>query len=122
MGTIYTFIFINLTWIFFRVNSVGDAVGIINKIIFSFQCSELTNGALWNLGWGRLQIVGLIGCCCIVIIVDGIKEYCGNTYFKMLSLNTYVKRFILYFLILYIMIVFVQSYGQNASAFIYSQF
>ena len=122
VSIIFTFCLVSFAWIFFRADSVLDAISITNKIIFSFEYSNLFDGTLWKLGWGRLQMVGLFGGCFIIMLVDIIREYCSNIHCKVQTINPVVKKIIIYFMIIYILIVMVQSYGQNSSAFIYAQF
>jgi len=122
LAIIVTFFFVSFAWVFFRANTISDAMGILGSIWGSFNYMSLLDGTLWNLGWGRMQMVGLFGGCILIMFVDVIMEYRNVLGFKAMFRTPFIKTAISYIMIIYILIVTVQSYGQNASSFIYAQF
>lgn len=117
-----TFALVCFAWLFFRVDKIETAFIMIKNIFVNFGMSSLINGTLYNMGWGRLQIVGIMFCCVLVLIVDYFHKKDGNLIQKINKSPTLCRWSVWYALVLYILVVFVQTYGNDASAFIYFQF
>lgn len=107
-----TFVFINFSWIFFRANSISDAVYIINSIF--------TNPGKLYIGSGFDVITPFYSVIAIsiLLLMELKKEYFDNKI--SLSLNKYgIIRNVYYTFILFV-ILYIGVFGK--SQFIYFQF
>jgi len=71
---IITFFLVSFAWIFFRFSDVSEAGRFIKHIFFDFDIYSLAEGALWEAGWGRLQIVGIMFACVVLLLVEVLNE------------------------------------------------
>lgn len=116
---IITFILVDFAWIFFRANTLGDAVYII-KNIFIFNPSVLFNGMLFNLGLDKEDLV--IGIICIIIL-NIIKLYQRNNSIRNNISKMKLKiRWSLYYLAIFLIVILGYYGDSSTSQFIYFQF
>ncbi len=109
----FTFILVNLGWIFFRSNSISDAFYIL-KNLFSNISLNLSNVAI-GIGWSGLII--LLSSIIFMEIIHIIQEHIGMR--RFLSDRPLFVRWSAYVLI----IIFILLFGAfNGTAFIYFQF
>lgn len=117
-----TFALVCFGWIFFRANSLSDARGIINKILFDFNPWCLTDGGILKLGFDTAQwLVTLCG----TLVLFAVS--CGHTYkvrFRenILSSNIFVRYTVAMVMIFTVLIFGIYGPGYDASQFIYFQF
>ena len=118
-----TFILVDFAWIFFRADSVEQAVSIVYNIITQFHFKEMTYYGYYLLGGSRLNLLLLLAGIAIVFLIDFLHE-------KKLSIERMALerlhtgiRWILYIILsLFLLLVIVRCYGQAASTFIYERF
>lgn len=120
---IFTFILITFAWIFFRAKDTNQAVSIIRKIIFDFQINSLNIDGLISLGWGRLQICGILAACAILFFADVLCDKGIISWNRFLQMSKTKRCIICYSILMWIMISVIQSYGIGQEAgFIYAKF
>ena len=118
-----TFLFINLAWIFFRANNLGDAFGYIRRMFTKPDLWCLFNGELYNLGLDRVEMNVLFGSLLVLLLADLVR------YFKKQQLDAFLAEQNLWFrwgvllaLIAAVAIFGIYGPGYDAQQFIYFQF
>lgn len=120
---VFTFALVDLAWLFFRADSLAQAINILHRICFEFQLKEMTYYGSYLLGGTKGNLLFILMGICIVFLVDLLHE-------KKISLEDVaarkipiVIRWTIYIVLtLLILFVLVQNYGQAASTFIYERF
>lgn len=116
-----TFILVDFAWIFFRANTLSDAIGVIRRMFTEFNIWVLFDGTLYNLGLDNKDFaVGIISII-ILLIVDAVRK---RSFIRgwLDKQAFWFKLLITYGVIFCILIFGVYGYGYNASQFIYFQF
>ena len=110
-------------WIFFRANSLGDAVGYIRRMFTKPDLWCLFNGELYNLGLDRVEMNVLFGSLLVLLLADLVR------YFKKQQLDAFLAEQNLWFrwgvllaLIAAVAIFGIYGPGYDAQQFIYFQF
>ena len=117
---VFTFILIDFTWIFFRANSIHDAIILLNNI-FIFNPWIFTDGSLYNLGLNSKEfLASIIGI--LIILIINILETKMDLIDSLSHQNLVFRWFIYIFTILIILIFGVYGLGYNEQQFIYFQF
>ena len=118
-----TFCLVDFAWIFFRADTVSDAIGFIRRIFMFPTPWTLFNGGAFNLGLDRVEMNILLLGIIILILVDLVR-YC-----KKVTIDTFLMEQNLWFewfcVIALIFMIFVfGEYGPSfdAKQFIYFQF
>lgn len=121
--TVATFIIVTFAWLFFRMNSVADAVLYIRNILERFDVSSVFQGQLYEMGWGRMQIFGVLLACIVVITVEILNEKNKISLNILNRMKIQVRWGIYYIVMMWMVVAYVQLYGisQNAG-FIYANF
>ncbi len=120
---IFTFLLITFAWIFFRANDVNQAVSIIRRIIFDFQIDSLNVEGLISLGWGRLQMCGILVACVILFLADVLCDKGIICWSRFLQMSKAKRCIICYSMMLWIAISVIQLYGIGQEVgFIYAKF
>lgn len=119
---IVTFAMVDFAWLFFRADSVPQALSILKRIFFYFRFREMTYYGSYLLGRTKWELAFLLAGIAMVFLVDCVHE-------KRISIEDMaaripaVLRWTAYvFLTLCILLAAVRSYGQTASTFIYTRF
>ena len=109
---VFTFLLVDFAWIFFRANSVNDALYVI-KNMFSFGLSDLEKlFTSYFTGYGLYLLLVLF------IFIIGKISLRGSIIERISKLPIYI-RWAIYYIFIFTMIIFaVQVSGQ----FIYAQF
>ena len=119
--TVCTFLLVNLAWVFFRADSVMNAIDIIVKSL-SFTPWVLTNGELFKHGLDEanmlLMTVGLV----IVFITDLMNNQGTIIRDKIARQSWWLRWLVMIAAILVIAVCGIWGPGYNASSFIYQQF
>lgn len=118
-----TFLLVDFAWLFFRAESLEQALAILYRIVFCFQWKEMTyygsyllGGSKWNL---LFMVVGMV----LVFLVDWLHEKRVRIESITARSVPVVVRWTAYVaLTLLILLVVVRNYGQAASTFIYARF
>lgn len=123
LQTAVTFLLVAFAWIFFRADSIADALHYIGRIFTRPTPWILFNGGLYELGLNQLEMNILLFSLLILVFFDYVQ------YKKELSVDVFLMRQNLWFewtvMILLILMIFVfGQYGPtfDAQQFIYFQF
>lgn len=123
LQTMTTFVLVTFAWIFFRSDSLTDALQYIQRIFVKPTPWLWFNGGIYNLGLDRVEINILIFSLVILFLVDFIR------YFRQQTIDAFLFEQNLWFewftIILLIVMIFVYGeYGPtfDAQQFIYFQF
>lgn len=123
LQTMMTFVLVTFAWIFFRADTILDALGIIGRIFTRPTPWLLFNGGVYNLGLDRVEMNILIVSIIILFMVSLVK------YLKQQTIDEFLMEQNVWFewlvMIMFIVILFVYGkYGPtfDAQQFIYFQF
>ncbi|MBQ3110066.1 MAG: MBOAT family protein [Clostridia bacterium] len=117
-----TFALIDFSWIFFRANSLHDAVRIIKNLFCEFNPWIFTDGTLFTLGLDRADMFVLLMSLVVLLVVSSLK-YVGINIREKLSEQGLWFRFAIYFAGLFaVLILGIYGPEYDASQFIYFQF
>ena len=120
---IITFVIVDLAWIFFRAETIHEAIHYIQRIFTRIDLWALFDGSLYSLGLNRFEMNILIIALFILISVDLIKYIRKESIFEFLSKqNLYFRWFVILFLIFYIIVYGKYGVGFDPKQFIYFQF
>lgn len=119
---IVTFALVDFAWLFFRADSVSQALAILKRIFFQFRFREMTYYGSYLLGGTKWELALLLAAIALVFLVDCAHE-------RRISIENMAAhipaalRWAAYVLItLCVLLAAVRGYGQTASAFIYTRF
>lgn len=117
----FTFAAVDFAWLFFRADSLRNALGIIHKILFSFQPESFINRSLLTMGldlydWLLMGIVFLIW-----LVADVLRE--RMSLYEELKKQNLLFRYLIFLAGFFGILVF-GVYGPDFSAgsFLYFQF
>ena len=122
LSTLFTFLLVDFTWIFFRADNLTAAVGIIRRLFSGARLSILFDGGLYAMGLSRIDFtIGLL-CVFVLLAVDMLHERKVEIRSWILCQNLWF-RWTVYFLAVFTILIF-GFYGPNydAAQFIYFQF
>lgn len=123
LGAGITFLLVDFAWLFFRAETLTQALDILKRIIFHFEFKNMTyygsymlGGTKWNL---LMMLIGIF----FLFLVDFAHEkkvqIAQAAQQKVCIVFRWTGYVILTLLILY---VIVYNYGQSAATFIYTRF
>lgn len=117
----FTFILISFTWIFFRANSMADAMHIISHIPEGLLDAGVIRAQLAELGTLGFDKYYFILSFILIIIMEGVHllEESGKNMWEILSTKPAIVRYTAYY-ILILTILLLGEFGSNE--FIYFQF
>ena len=121
-SVVVTFLLIDLSWIFFRADSVQAAFENIRSILTMRNFYILTNGELFTLGLGRYHFLFLLFAIFLLWTADFFRHKNVDIFTWIEERNVAVRYGI--YLCLFCMVVLFGVYGvgYEASQFIYFQF
>ena len=120
---IITFIIVDLAWIFFRAETIHDAIHYIQRIFTRIDLWTLFDGTLYGLGLSIFEMNILIIALFILIAFDLVKYTRKESIFEFLNKqNLYFRWFVMLFLIFYIIVYGKYGAGFDPKQFIYFQF
>ncbi|PCG18720.1 MBOAT family O-acyltransferase [Brachyspira sp. G79] len=120
---VITFIIVDLAWIFFRAETIHDAIHYIKRIFTRIDLWTLFDGTLYNLGLDIFEMNILIIALFILISFDLVKYIRKESIFEFLNKqNLYFRWFVMLFLIFYIIVYGKYGAGFDPKQFIYFQF
>lgn len=117
-----TWIIIFVGELFFRANELVDGMKMFASMFHNFNISNLWNGALFNVGLGRADLLAVAIGCIIVGIVGFIKEKNIDLHAKITSFRLPVRWCIYIGLILLIVIFGAYGPGYQEVDLIYAGF
>lgn len=119
---ICTFVLIDITWIFFRARSMGQAISIIRSIVTVHNPEIFFNGSLYTLGINRNQFSLMVFSILILIIADALK-YRKIDIIAVVTKQDLWFRWLFYISAAMFILVFgIWGAGYDAQAFVYFQF
>ena len=120
---ILTFILVTIAWIFFRSDSVSQATEMIRRIITDCNIGSLTQGTIFELGLGSIQITGLLIALIIMVVSDIMLENNIISLDKFTSCPAVIRWVVSYVMIIWVVTAAIQLYGTGETAgFIYAAF
>ena len=120
---VFTFALVTFSWLFFRAESVQQALTIIRRIVLSPQPWVLWNGALLELGLSISDWWVLILALLAVLLLSLTDELGVRNWRERLLSQGYGFRLFIYMALLFAVLIF-GMYGAsfNATSFIYVDF
>ena len=123
LRVLYTYIIVVFAWIFFRADTITDALRFVKRIFIRPTPWLFFNGGIFTLGLDRIEMNILVFSVCILFVVDLIK------YKKRVTIDVFLMEQNLWFewvcvIGLILMIFIFGEYGPafDAQQFIYFQF
>ena len=111
------FLFVDATWMVFRVNSLGDLKGMLRVILTNFRLQDFTGMQLGSFEW-VLLVFGILA----VIAKDVLNEK-GFAFQSWILERNAVLRCLIYTALLGAVLIFgVYGAAYDTSGFLYSQF
>ena len=116
-----TFCLTSFAFLFFRANSLGDAVTLIRAMVLDWRGSALAGEGLYQFGLDRGDFTVAVIALAVLILADLLNEW--RDMGKWLEKQVLPLRWVAYLLLLFTILVF-GIYGPNydAAAFIYFAF
>lgn len=122
ISIIVTFILADFAWIFFRANTMADALSIISGIIRFENIQCITDGTIFELGLSYANLKVLAISILILFIADVLK-YNGIKIREKITKLILPVRWICYLVaVFYILIYGIWGASYDAASFIYFQF
>lgn len=122
LSTVITFILVDFTWIFFRADSMADALQIISRIFSQFNPWVLVDGTLYTLGLSQMDFwIGILSIA-VLLTVDIVHERGVKIRSWVLQQNLWFRWSIYLGAIFFILIFGFYGPNYDASQFIYFQF
>lgn len=118
----FTFALVDFSWLFFRADSMTDAMAMIKSIVTVRNFNILTDGSLFQLGLNKYHFLFLLLAIAILWISDFLK-YRNVDMFEKIEKQNVAVRYVVY-MCLFCAVVLFGIYGVDyeASQFIYFQF
>lgn len=117
-----TFMLVNFGWIFFRSGSLDQAVGIINRILYNFDFSQLTLKYIETLGLSYNNLV-ILGGALLVLLFVGVCHYRGIHIRPILERQQLWFRWTCYLILIFGVLAFaVLGVRYTTTPFLYFQF
>lgn len=116
-------LFISIAWIFFRANSLSDAVMYIKRMITEWNINLFFSQEIYNLGLSFIEYGILVLALIIMLVVDRINYKNELKEYEFVNKNgTFFKWFFNFVLIVFIVVFGVYGTDSVGSSFIYFQF
>ncbi|MDL2302358.1 MBOAT family protein [Lachnospiraceae bacterium OttesenSCG-928-D06] len=120
---VFTFLLVDFAWLFFRAESLEQAVGILKSIFCDFGLKEMTYYGSYLLGGTPFELLFMFACIGVVFLIDFLHEKNISIENVIMCRTNIAVRWIGYIVCtLLILLVIVQNYGEAASKFIYTRF
>ncbi len=114
-----TFMIVCFAWIFFRANTISDAIFVVQNISFE-GIENIFDGSFYELGLDKIDFIFSLLLIPILLFIDNLIIN-HNIFDKLLSENL-VIRWGVYIIIIFTIILFGYYGGYDESNFIYFQF
>ncbi len=119
---VITFILVDFSWIFFRAQTINDALLIIKSMITTYNPWVLIDGSFYNCGLNAKEFWFMILCICVLLWSDIQKKRGIVIRDVLLQQEGWCKVLILSVAVSVILIFGVWGTGYSDSNFIYFQF
>lgn len=117
--TVFTFILLCITWIFFRASSVTEACSILVRMVTTMNFSNFFDGTVFSLGLGTMNLVFAVAALILLFAVDLACEFRKCDISRLFVRTPLLLRWGFYYL-LFIMILL--SSNLSTQEFLYTQF
>ncbi len=120
---LFTFILVDLAWIFFRADTIGQAFSYIGRIFTKIDIWSIFNGSIYTLGLERPEFNILLLAVAALFLVDLQRYKRGKRIDEALEGEVLGFRWLILLLLFFAVVVF-GAYGTafDAQEFIYFQF
>ncbi|MCI9445859.1 MAG: MBOAT family protein [Lachnospiraceae bacterium] len=122
LKTAVTFVLVDFTWIFFRAESMSDALHIIKSIFTVYNPWIFLNNSIYKLGLTQKQFHLLVFSLAVLLIADWMKYKNINFMDKLLEQNIWCRWPVYILGILFVLIFGIWGNAYDAQAFVYFQF
>lgn len=122
ISRIVTFILIDAAWLFFRANSMGDALGICRIIANDFRVEAVFSEVFWEMFISVYDFVVIFVPLGITLYVDYLNYKAINVRDKILNQHLVVRWSIYFVIIIGLLFLGVYGGGYEQTQFIYFQF
>ena len=122
LKTIATFIMVDFTWIFFRAESVHDALHMIKSILTVYNPWIFFDGSIYKLGLSQKQFHLILFSITILLAADWLKYRKIKILDKILEQNIWCRWTVYLTGILFVLIFGIWGNTYDAQAFVYFQF
>ncbi|MCM1183341.1 MAG: MBOAT family protein [Roseburia sp.] len=119
---ISTFIFVDFTWIFFRADTLRDALNIIKQMFVIKNPWILFDGALYDCGLDRKNFTFLLICIGILLFSDYCKQKGIQLRILIATQDYWFRWLFIVFAICFILTFGIWGPAYNEADFIYFQF
>ena len=118
-----TYVLVSFTWLFFRAESVSAAFEMVKNIFTKINPWVLYDQSLYTLGLDLTEVHILMVALVLLILVDCVRFFKGQTIEKFLNEQClYFRWGVVFFLLFFIFIYGSYGIGYSAQQFIYFQF
>ncbi len=119
LQTLFTFLLISLTWVFFRAPSIVDASGILYQIFTTTQPINFIDGTVFTLGLGTANFLFVLAALLLLLIADFLCEHKNCDISGLLTRTPLLLRWGIYYLLI---IMILLSCNLSTQEFLYLQF
>ena len=120
---VFTFFLVDFAWIFFRAESLTDAVAYCKRIFMRWDPWSLFNGTLYELGLDRFEMNVLLWATVALLLADLLKYYKKQTVVEFLNEQCiWFKWGCIIALIMATLVYGIYGIWFESSRFIYFQF
>lgn len=116
-----TFVLIDITWVFFRANSIGDAFHILRSI-FVWNPEVLLNGSLLNMGFDATQWATLAFGLVVLLVVSTMQESGLKLRDTLNKQEAWFRWAVVICAVIAVLLFGIYGPNFDAAAFIYFQF
>ena len=118
-----TFVLFVLSLVFFRADTVADAVYYLQRLFTTFDVWSLFDGSVYYLGLDRKEMAVLVAGILMLLIVDACYAKKKMLFDALVKEQCLAIQYVIVAVLLVMVIVFgVYGEGYDASQFIYFQF
>lgn len=122
IGIGMTFICVDFSWIFFRADTMRQALQVIKSIVCIHNPQVLLSSALFETGLSKMNFVIMLVALCILLVAD-ICKYNGVCIRTLIQKQNYfIRTVVIVGAILFIFVFGIWGTGYDSAGFIYFQF
>lgn len=118
----WTFLWMTIAWVFFRSQSVGEAIFVFKRLFSSWNPWVLSDGTLYELGLSSKNVTLLLLMLILMAIIEVLHERKISLSKWVVEQNFIVKCVISYITIFAVIIFGIYGTTYDAGSFIYMQF
>ena len=122
ISRVITFTMIDVAWLFFRANSMGDALEICRLIISDFRMEAIFSEVFWEMFVSVHNFVVIFAPLGIALWIDYLNYKAINVREKILNQQLFVRWSIYFVIIIALLFLGVYGEGYEQTQFIYFQF